>query len=138
MNSPSGRREHGSDHASKRSARTQDSPRGPCPDFRLWVVFGDSAKIGAGRAQLLEAIERLGSIQAAAEQFGMSYRYAWGYLRELEAAAGFRFITRRRGGPTPGAQLTPEGKQFLARYWKFHARVAKAASWEFPRVFGRS
>jgi len=123
-----------------RASRSERHPAqpSPSPGLRVWVVFGAAAKIGAGRAELLEAIDRLGSLKAAAEQFGMSYRYAWGYLRELEAAAGFRFITRRRGGPTPGAQLTPEGKAFLARYWKFQKRVEQTASREFPRVFGSS
>ncbi len=53
-------------------------PRGPGSKLRVWVTFGDAAKIGAGRAALLGAIDELGSIKAAAERYGMSYRYAWG------------------------------------------------------------
>jgi molybdate transport system regulatory protein len=52
----------------------------------------------AGRAELLEAIGELGSIRDAAERLGMSYRHAWGYLRDLKAAAGFHFIERNAGG----------------------------------------
>ncbi|HTU02141.1 MAG TPA: LysR family transcriptional regulator [Candidatus Sulfotelmatobacter sp.] len=93
-------------------------------------------KIGAGRAELLEAIEELGSIKAAAEQFGMSYRYVWGYLRELEEAAGFPFVERHRGGgEARGAKLTREGKALLARYWEFNRRLANAAEREFRQVF---
>jgi len=106
------------------------------PKLRVWLVFLDRVKIGAGRAELLQAIEELGSIKAAAERFGMSYRYVWGYLRELEEAAGFRFIERQRGGgEAGGAALTPQGKAFLARYWEFHRRLQAAADREFRRIF---
>lgn len=116
----------------------QQTHRGPRPKLRVWLMFLDSVKIGAGRAALLEAIEQLGSIKAVAEQFGMSYRYVWGYLRELEAAAGFSFIKRHRGGETRGAWLTPEGKRFLARYWEFNRRLEAAAAREFAEVFPQS
>jgi molybdate transport system regulatory protein len=107
------------------------------PKLRVWVVFLDRVKIGAGRAELLQAIEDRGSIKAAAAQFSMSYRHLWGYLRDLEKAAGFRFIERQRGGGAAGgAALTARGKQFLAQYWKFQRRVEAAATRELKRVFG--
>ena len=31
------------------------------PRLKLWVVFGGRVKFGEGRAELLEAVERLGS-----------------------------------------------------------------------------
>ena len=127
---PAGER---SNAAPRRSRETHPGLR---PKLRVWLMFGDTVKIGAGRAALLEAIEQLGSIKAAAEQCGMSYRYAWGYLRELEAAAGFPFIERHRGGgETRGARLTPEGKGFLARYWEFNRRLEAAAARGFAEVF---
>ncbi len=109
------------------------------PKLRVWVVFRDEVKMGAGRAALLEAIGELGSIKAAADRFQMSYRHAWGYLRELETAAGFRFIDRQRGGgETGGAALTPRGKEFLARYWEFNRRMMATAEREYARIFRNS
>lgn len=106
------------------------------PKLRVWLVFLDQVKFGAGRAELLGAIDELGSIKAAAERFGMSYRYVWGYLRELEAAAGFQLIERQRGGgEAGGAALTPRGKAFLTRYWEFHRRMDAAATREYARIF---
>ena len=114
----------------------QETHPGVHPKLRVWVMFGDTVKIGVGRAELLEAIEQLGSIKAAAEQFGMSYRYVWGYLRELETAAGVPFIERHRGGGAArGARLTPEGKRVLAQYWEFNRRIEAAAAREFAEVF---
>ena len=65
--------------------------------FKVWVVFGERVKMGDGRARLLELIDELGSIRKAVAQFGMSYRYAWGYLRELQKAAGVPLLERRGG-----------------------------------------
>ena len=81
------------------------------PKFKVWVVFGDRVKFGDGRAQLLELIDRLGSIQKAVAEFGMSYRNAWGYLRDLENAAGFPLLQRGPGGgPASGTRLTRQGR----------------------------
>ena len=90
------------------------------PRLKLWVVFGGSVKFGEGRAELLEAVERLGSFKKAVERMGMSYRGAWGYFRELERAAGIVLLERHPGGgPGGGTRLTAEGRRFVARYRRF-------------------
>ncbi len=75
---------------------SMDLPQTLAPKMKLWIVLADRVQLGHGRAQLLRAIDELGSIRKAAAQFGMSYRRAWGYLRELEAAAGFPFLGVRK------------------------------------------
>src|ERR1700730_14569430 len=74
------------------------------PKIRVWVCFSDRTKFGKGRARLFELIDELGSINKAVEQMGMSYRAAWGYIRELESAAGFRILERTPGRPWQGAE----------------------------------
>lgn len=116
---------------------------GPCgPDYKLepklkvWIVFGDRVKFGHGRAQLLQAIDELGSLRKAAVQLGMSYRNVWGYLRALEAAAGFPFLERRVGGKgRGGTTLTLEGRAFLARYLAFRQQVDAIAEQQFVSSF---
>ena len=68
------------------------------PRLKVWVVFGTSTKFGDGRAELLRLVDRHGSLQRAVGELGMSYRSAWGYLQELERAAGFKLVERPRGG----------------------------------------
>ena len=94
------------------------------PKLRVWVVFGPRLKLGDGRARLLDAIHAKGSLRQAAADFGMSYRNAWGYLQELERAAGFKFFERTAGGgPASGMRSTVagefqrafEGKAFTSR-----------------------
>ncbi|MBI2117051.1 MAG: LysR family transcriptional regulator [candidate division NC10 bacterium] len=106
------------------------------PKFKVWVVFDDRVKFGDGRARLLERIDELGSIKKAVAQFGMSYRNAWGYLRDFEKAAGFKLLERTPGGgPRAGTRLTKEGKLFLNRYWGFQRGVEEAARLHFVKSF---
>ena len=99
-------------------------------------MFGKGPKLGRGRAQLLRLIDERGSLRKAALEFGLSYRNAWGYLRELERAAGFKFVERMPGGgPRSGMRLTAAGRDFLARYQKFRLGLEAASLREFARAF---
>jgi molybdate transport system regulatory protein len=104
--------------------------------LKVWVVFEERVKFGDGRARLLELIDELGSIQKAVAQLGMSYRNAWGYLRELERAAGFKVLERGPGGgPGSGTRLTKRGRQFLDRYRRFRQAVERDIVRQFQRSF---
>ena len=106
------------------------------PRVKIWVVFGDRTKFGDGRAALLESIDELGSINKAVARFGMSYRAAWGYIRELEAAAGFQLVRRTPGrGAQSGTRLTAKGRRFLERYRAFEHGVERSVGRQFTRVF---
>jgi molybdate transport system regulatory protein len=106
------------------------------PKLKVWVTFGEDLKFGDGRARLLEAIERRGSLKKAAAEFAMSYRNAWGYLRELERAAGFKFVERvAGGGPGRGMRLTDAGKRFLRHYRAFRSALEDSVTRQFERSF---
>ena len=107
------------------------------PKLRVWVTFGDELKFGDGRARLLDLIESRGSLKKAAGELEMSYRNAWGFLRDLERAAGFKFVERTPGGgPDSGMRLTKAGKRFLERYHRFRDGLDEAARRQFDRAFG--
>ena len=70
------------------------------PRCKIWIVFGDRVKFGDGRAELLELVDRLGSLKQAVDSVGMSYRHGWGYFRELERVSGMKLLEARSGeGP---------------------------------------
>lgn len=120
----------------QRRPRSGDLARRAMPKLKVWVAFASGAKLGHGRAELLELIDRLGSIQQAVQQMGMSYRYAWGYLRELEQATGFKLLQRPAGrGPGAGTRLTAEGRRFVQRYQRFEGEMAEEAGRRFQRIF---
>ncbi|MEM2866611.1 MAG: LysR family transcriptional regulator, partial [Candidatus Hadarchaeales archaeon] len=68
------------------------------PEVRLWLRKGGKAVGGKGKVELLLAIEKEGSLSKAARKLGLSYRHAWGMVRELERELGTELLQRRRGG----------------------------------------
>ncbi len=83
---------------------------------KFWIENRGEVVLGGGKTALLLAVDRFGSIQRAADEFGMSYRHAWGAIRRIEKRAGFRIVDTRLGGKEGGgARLTPEGKAFVDR-----------------------
>lgn len=105
------------------------------PKCKAWIVFPGGTKFGQGRADLLRLVEREGSLKGAVERMGMSYRAAWGYLRELEEAAGFPFLERRGRGRAGGARLTARAKAFLAAFEGYRERLDGAASRAYRASF---
>jgi len=104
--------------------------------LRVWVVFGKRFKFGDGRARLLELIEERGSLRQAAAELRMSYRHAWGYLRDMEKATGFKIVERApKRRPQGGMHLTAGGREFLACYRKFQRSLDRAAAGHFERSF---
>ena len=76
---------------------------------RIRIVDGDGTIVlGPGKADLLDAIARTGSIRAAAAELGMSYMRAWTLVKTMNAAFRAPLVEKERGGAAQGgAQLTP-------------------------------
>lgn len=83
----------------------------------LRIVLDDDFYIGPGRADLLEGIERTGSISAAGKAMSMSYKRAWSLVQALNDGFGAPLVETSRGGTAQGgAHLTEAGREILARY----------------------
>ena len=95
--------------------------------FRLRLHFGDRLMLGPGKADLLELIDREGSISAAGRRMGMSYKRAWMLVEEMNAAFREPLVDSVRGGPGGGgAALTEAGCKVLAHFRAVEAAVADA------------
>ena len=85
--------------------------------------------LGPGRVELLGHIDRQRSIAGAAKQMNMSYRRAWGLVRDMNENAGAPLVELTTGGSGGGgATLTPLGKEALAHYQRFVERVAQVTA----------
>ncbi len=83
---------------------------------KFWIENKGEVVLGGGKTALLLVVDRLGSIQRAADQFGMSYRHAWGVIRKIEQRAGFKIVETKLGGKNGGgARLTKEGRSFIKK-----------------------
>ena len=91
--------------------------------FRLYLVYDGKRVLGKGGAQILDAVERLGSLTAAAKELKMSYRFVWNSIQRTEDRLGKRVVVTRRGG-TPhsrrkgggSTKLSPVGRALLRDY----------------------
>ncbi|HDP54668.1 MAG TPA: LysR family transcriptional regulator [Bacteroidetes bacterium] len=80
--------------------------------------------VGDGKFELLLSIEELQSLTAAAEKLDISYRNAWGKLREIEQNLGFAIVDKSRGGKDGGkTTLNTEGKKLIEAYKEFLSEI---------------
>lgn len=104
--------------------------------LKVWIEAGGEVVAGDGKIDLLERIEKMGSIQKAAEEIGMSYRHAWGFLQKMEKRGGIKLVETQVGGKEGGgSRLTPLGRDFLQRYLTFREGLDEYIEDKFKKAF---
>ena len=89
---------------------------------KIWVEDSQGSVVfGLGRYRILEAIHRLGSMNAAARELKMSYRAVWCRIRASEERIG-KILVARQG---KGSVLTPEARQLMKQFKRLQAIVEK-------------
>jgi len=97
--------------------------------LKLTLVLASGARIGPGKAALLESVRDTGSISAAARAMGMDYKRAWLLIDSLNRAFELPVVERTTGGSGGGgAKLTTFGEDLLARYHRLATRAAVLAA----------
>ena len=95
------------------------------PRMKLWLEADGKLVMSDYRVRLLEAIAETGSLSNAAKSMRLSYRRAWGKLKELEDNLGYPLVQSESGGPSGGqSSLTPDALTFVRAYRRFQERVA--------------
>ena len=104
--------------------------------LKLQLVCGSTFAIGPGKADVLAAIEREGSISAAGRALGMSYRRIWLLVDEINRCFRERLVETRAGGSRDrGAELTDAGRIVLAAFQDLEAQsVILAESSSYHRL----
>ena len=94
--------------------------------LKLTILLDAGARIGPGKAALLESVRDTGSISAAARAMGMDYKRAWTLIDSLNRAFDMPVVERAIGGTGGGgAILTAFGADLLARYRRLETAAAK-------------
>ncbi len=93
---------------------------------RVSIVFESGARIGPGKAALLDSIRNTGSISAAARDMGMSYKRAWLLLDSINQAFTEPVVTAAPGGAGGGGATL--GAEVLERYRHIYERAAATAA----------
>jgi len=80
----------------------------------------DGVQLPVHLVDLLAAVHRTGSLAAAARQHGMSYRYAWGQLKQAGELFGQPLLSMHRG---QGARLTALAERLIWAANRINARL---------------
>ncbi|WP_341225541.1 LysR family transcriptional regulator [uncultured Arcticibacterium sp.] len=87
---------------------------------RFWIESENEKFLGSGRVELLEKIDRLGSISKAAAEMKMAYRKAWGLIKSMNELSDKPLVIKQTGGKHGGGTVvTTEGKKAIILYKEF-------------------
>lgn len=105
---------------------------------KIWLEDANGSVVfGLGRYRMLEAIQRLGSINAAAKELKMGYRAVWARIHATEERLGLDLLVKKTGGSTGGgSQLTPLAEALVQRFESIRACVEKETDALFEEAFG--
>jgi len=106
---------------------------------RFRVDFTETCSLGPGKIELLESIQRTGSLRQAAHALGMSYRRAWllldGLNRSFSEPASTASIGGQGGG---GVTLTPFGLEIIRCYRAAAQGIDSVARQELQTIAGKA
>jgi molybdate transport system regulatory protein len=103
---------------------------------KFWIEDQKGRPVfGGGRQRILERIDQLGSIKAAAEDLKMSYRAVWGKIRTTEQRLGFQLVDTNLGARSRGARLTPAAHRLLDLFDQLQTQGNAQADQLFERLF---
>lgn len=87
---------------------------------KLYLQNGDEKFMGIGVLWLLNKVDELKSLRAAAQSLGISYSKAYTMVENLEKTLQKPVLVRQKGGQNrSGATLTPFAVEFLKIYDSF-------------------
>ena len=109
--------------------------KGLKPRLKLWLSSEKSdSSFCDGKWRLLEAIEKTESLKSTCDELGISYRKAWGNLKDAEDCLDLNLVNKSRGGKTHGhSNLTEQGKAWVEAYSKFHHEVESAVETAYKK-----
>lgn len=95
--------------------------------LQIRIFLEQNIAFGPGKADLLEAIERTGSISQAAKYMNMSYRRAWQLVDTMNQCFETALVETQTGGTHGGgAAVTALGQKVLQNYRQMEINARQA------------
>jgi molybdate transport system regulatory protein len=94
--------------------------------LRIRILLGDAVSLGPGKIELIDAIEKTGSISSAAKSMNMSYRRAWNLVDSINHDFTDQIVVTSSGGKGGGgAVVTDMGLKIIERYRQIETKALK-------------
>ncbi len=89
---------------------------------------------GHGRLRILKAIQKEGSIHAAAKELKMGYRAVWARIHTTEERLGVQLLEKRIGGTEGGGStLTPLAEKLVHSFTRLQQDIEKETDARFQK-----
>ncbi|MGM0601763.1 MAG: winged helix-turn-helix domain-containing protein [Bacillota bacterium] len=97
-------------------------------NYKLWLEEDDKM-FGDGPCQIMQLIDRLGSLRQAAAEINMSYSQAWKLIKKLEERLEFKLLRKKAGGKRGGgSELTEKGRLLTETFSAFRREAQRELS----------
>jgi molybdate transport system regulatory protein len=87
---------------------------------KIWLESGGRKVFGDGPCDILQRVERTGSLRQTAAEINMSYSQAWKLIKMIEENLGFPVLEKQVGGAGGGhSKLTGQAARLTLAYEQF-------------------
>ncbi len=98
---------------------------------KVWIEDANGQVVfGSGRYRILDAVQRLGSLMAAARELNMSYKALWARITATERRLGIPLLIKE----STGSRLTPEAEDLMKRFRRVNTLVISECDEVFATV----
>ncbi len=107
---------------------------------KVWIEDDEKNLIfGGGKTEVLEYIDRTGSISDAAKEVGMNYKKAWNHIKILEKFIEDDLVMTFKGrGENSGTTLTPKAREVIQTYKILQHDIKKYSQERFKELFQKN
>ncbi len=108
------------------------------PRQKLWLNWDGLFLMGPRYLVFLDAVARTGTIRAAGQVVGWSYRTCLNRIRQMERVLGAKVLATARGGSRGGgARLTAEARRLVKVFAQWRREVDRLSHAAFRKILGR-
>jgi len=105
-------------------------------NYKIWIEKEGKKVFGDGPLDILQRVERTGSLRKAAEEINMSYSQAWNLIKDLEKRLGFDLLKRKVGGEKGGgSELSEEAKELMMKFEIFRNKAKGSLNLLYKEIF---
>lgn len=104
---------------------------------KIWIEDDEQNLIfGGGKTEVLELVDKTGSISKAAQIVGMNYKKAWSHIKILQEHIEDEMVQTNKGqGENSGSCLTPKAREVIQTYKILQHDINKYADNRFQELF---